>query len=355
MQLALGHLPFTGYCGLNLPHGQTFLTSKTASCFSLKQAHHFNDAPSILITCRTHLCYKLPDPVYSLSRNSAHYNQRFQAMLRSVQLEPCLGFTLHTPHTSPWPLTCSLWQPPSLAASTAGTQLSSSSPYLGSICITSVSSTHALGQVAACVATLLIWSQFLYRLRAYLTPPPSRSQCRIHLVKRPSPPPQKMSTPYYQLQRPLVCHHRTCWAAAAAFSTREKKGLDGLTPFMREQWALAAPGIPQPDMEEILSTLTVTPEHHFERFVSWAKESWESLPRKAELVISALVLVLAVRPAKTVVKFLSHVEWTRLYVVVGMLVLVWFCGGGTVERAPAPRYETVVSYYLVPEIKGWSR
>jgi hypothetical protein len=174
-------------------------------------------------------------------------------------------------------------------------------------------------------------------------------------AQMPLPPPQKMSTPYYQLQRPLVCHHRTCWAAAAAFSTREKKSPNGLTPFMREQWALAAPGIPQPDMEEILSTLTVTPAHHFERLVCWVKESWGSLPRNTVLLVSAVVCVLAVRPAKTVVKFLSHVDWTRVYVVVGMLVLVWLCGGGTVERAPAPRYEKVVSYYLVPDVKGWCK
>lgn len=225
----------------------------------------------------------------------------------------------------------------------------------GSICITSVSSIHALGQVAACVATLFIWYQVLYRLRAYLTPPPSRQQRRIYLLRPSPPPPQKMSTPYYQLQQPLLCHHRTCWAAASAFSTREKKGPDGLTPFMREQWALAAPGTPRPDMEEILSTLTVTPAHHLERFISWIKESWESLPRNAVLVVSAVALVLVVRPAISVCKFLSHVDWTRLYVVVGMLVLVWLCGGGTAERAPAPRYETVVSYYLVPEVRGWCK
>ncbi|OBT84524.1 hypothetical protein VE02_06757 [Pseudogymnoascus sp. 03VT05] len=225
----------------------------------------------------------------------------------------------------------------------------------GSICITSVSPTHALGQVTACTATLLIWSQFLYRLRAYFAPPPSRQQRRIHLLRRPQPPPQKMSTPYYQLQQPLRCHHRTCWAAAAAFSPREIKGPDGLTLFMREQWALAAPGTPTPDMGEVLSSLTVTPTDHVERFISWVKESWESLPRKAMLFVSALVCVLVVRPAISVCKFLSHVDWTRMYVVVGMLVLVWLCGGGTVERAPTPRYEKVVAYYLVPDVKGWSR
>lgn len=211
------------------------------------------------------------------------------------------------------------------------------------------------GQATAVTVTLLLWAQFIYRIRVYLALRRLRLQRRIRLLRRPPPPPQKMSTPYYQLQQPLLCHHRTCWAAASAFSTSEKKGPDGLTPFMREQWALAAPGIPPPDMEEILSTLTVTPAHHFERLVCWVKESWESLPRNAILVVSAVVCVLAVRPAKTVVKFLSHVDWTRVYVVVGMLVFVWLCRSGMVERAPAPKYETVVSYYLVPEVRGWCK
>lgn len=65
----------------------------------------------------------------------------------------------------------------------------------GSICITSVSPTHALGQVAACVATLLIWSQFLYRLRAYLAPPPSRPQRRIRLLRCPSLRPKRCRLP----------------------------------------------------------------------------------------------------------------------------------------------------------------
>ena len=163
------------------------------------------------------------------------------------------------------------------------------------------------------------------------------------------------AAPYYQLQQPLLCHHETCWAAAAAFSPRPKKGPDGLTPFMREQWALAAPGIPRPDMEEIIDTLNVTPAHHFKRLICWTKEIWESLPRKALLVVSVLLYILAVRPAKSVFKFLSYVDWTRVYAVVGMLVWVWFCGGETVEVAPTPRYERVVSYYLVPEVKGWCK
>ncbi|OBT72075.1 hypothetical protein VF21_09047 [Pseudogymnoascus sp. 05NY08] len=220
-----------------------------------------------------------------------------------------------------------------------------------SLYITSVS----LGQATAVAVTLSIWAQFIYRIRVYLTPPPPRPQRRIHLLRRPQPPPQKMSTPYYQLQQPLRCHHRTCWAAAAAFSPHEIKGPDGLTPFMREQWALAAPGTPTPDMGEVLSLLTVTPARHCDRLICWAKESWESLPQKAMLLVSAVVLVLAVRPAISVCKFLNHVDWTRMYLVVGMLVLVWLCGDGTVERAPAPRYEKVVSYYLVPDVKGWSR
>lgn len=223
---------------------------------------------------------------------------------------------------------------------------------IDSILLSSVSP----GQATAYAATLLIWAQLLYRFRAYLTSPPLRSPRRINLQRRPPPPPKKMSsTPYYQLQQPLLCHHRTCWAAAAAFLPRPQKGPDGLTPFMREQWALAAPGTPRPDMEEIISTLAVTPTHHFERLICWVKESWESLPRNALLVVSAVLYLLVVRPASTVVKFLSHVDWTRLYVIAGMLVWVWFCGGETVETAPAPRYERVVSYYLVPEVKGWCK
>lgn len=214
----------------------------------------------------------------------------------------------------------------------------------------------SVSQATACIGTLLVYSQLIYRTRLYLTPPLIR-QRRIHLLrKRPLPQSSKMAaTFYYQLQRPLQCHHQTCWAAAAAFPSREKKGPDGLSPFMRQQWALAAPGIPRPDMEEVLATLNVTPAHHFERLVCWVKESWESLPRTALLVVSAILCVLVVRPASAGGKFLSHVDWTRLYVVVGILVCVWFCGGETVERAPAPRYEKVVSYYLVPEVRAWCK
>ncbi|KAL5352692.1 hypothetical protein ACLOAV_002640 [Pseudogymnoascus australis] len=213
----------------------------------------------------------------------------------------------------------------------------------------------SVSQATTCIGTLLAYLQLINRIRLYLTPPLIR-QRRIHLLRRPHLQPSTMAaTPYYQLQRPLQCHHQTCWAAAAAFPTREKKGPDGLSPFMRQQWALAAPGTPRPDMEEVVATLNVTPAHHFERLVCWLKEGWESLPRTALLVVSAVLCVLVVRPASAGWKFLSHVDWTRLYVVVGILVCVWFCGGETVERAPAPRYEKVVSYYLVPEVKAWSR
>jgi hypothetical protein len=126
---------------------------------------------------------------------------------------------------------------------------------------------------------------------------------------------------------------------------------------MREQWALAAPGTPTPDMEEVLSTLTVTPAHHYERFVCWTREMWRSIPQMALLFVSALLHLLVVRPAGSVVKFLGQVDWPRVYLIVGMLVWVWFCGGEKVERtpAPAPRYERAVSYYLVPEVRGWCK
>ncbi|KFY38426.1 hypothetical protein V495_06574 [Pseudogymnoascus sp. VKM F-4514 (FW-929)] len=222
----------------------------------------------------------------------------------------------------------------------------------------SISLSDSLGPITAYTVTLFIWAKLLYRLRAYLTPRPSRLPRHNHLRRGSSPPPQKMSSPpYYQLQQPLLCHHETCWAAAAATLPRPKKGPDGLTPFMREQWALAAPGTPTPDMEEVLSTLTVTPAHHYELFVNWATEIWRSIPRMAVLVVSALLHLLVVRPAGSVVKFLGQVDWPRVYLVVGMLVWVWFCGGEKVERtpAPAPRYERVVSYYLVPEVRGWCK
>lgn len=73
------------------------------------------------------------------------------------------------------------------------------------------------------------------------------------------------------------------------------------------------------------------------------------------MVVSAVLCVLFVRPAKSFCKFLSTVDWPRVYVVVGMLVWVWLTGEETVERAPAPKYEKVVSYYLVPEVKGWCK
>ncbi|KFX93622.1 hypothetical protein O988_06700, partial [Pseudogymnoascus sp. VKM F-3808] len=129
----------------------------------------------------------------------------------------------------------------------------------------SISLSDSLGPITAYTVTLFIWTKLLYRLRLYLAPRPSRPP-HNRLRRRTPPSAQKMSqAPYYQLQQPLICHHETCWAAAAATLPRPKKGLDGLTPFMREQWALAAPGTPTPDMEEVLSTLTVTPAHHFER------------------------------------------------------------------------------------------
>ncbi|KFY38068.1 hypothetical protein V494_04522 [Pseudogymnoascus sp. VKM F-4513 (FW-928)] len=192
----------------------------------------------------------------------------------------------------------------------------------------------SLGQATAYAGTLLIWAQLIYRLRAYVNPPTSRPR-QIHILRRHPSPPQKMSTrPYYQLQRPLLCNHETCWAAAAYFHRRQPKVPDGLTPFMREQWALAAPSTPQPDMEEILSTLTVTPAHHYDRFVRWSKEIWESLPGTALLLISAVLCVLVVRPAISVWKFLGAVDWPRVYVVVGMLVWVWYTSEETVERPP---------------------
>jgi len=38
----------------------------------------------------------------------------------------------------------------------------------------------SLGQATAVTVTLLLWAQFIYRIRVYLTPRPSRPQRRIH-------------------------------------------------------------------------------------------------------------------------------------------------------------------------------
>ena len=163
---------------------------------------------------------------------------------------------------------------------------------------------------------------------------------------------QESAVPHYWQQRPFPWNNPSCWAGAP--STREKRGQDGLTPFMREQWALAAPGYPCPDMEEVLASLNVTPSHHVEHLVCWTKETWQSLPRNALVAISAVLYVLLVKPAIAIRKFLDNLNWPNIYLVLGILIWIRFTSNEAAPApAPRPRYETVVSYYLVPDVKGW--